>query len=330
MSLSVNFGTVDVDVPGCSSDIDLTVVGDKLVFSTNKVSFGNLKIPAGWLHMIEDEDQAQKLFFEVVKYTNTDEENDISYSVFHVYMFVLFDKGTMSGKIHITDDGIHVLSRGDWSEISFIHQEITQLDEAPMIKNNRVVHQIKEGTGEENGYSVAVLVMLEDKFIIFYTKLVFIQGTAKIEVKQIELPFPIQSFRQSITSAISFTTNDHSGYYCQYFTDFTIKIGAINYNVCMSFGAFNDYSVDHRDRHYTLSAIYNKETCTTIFCGNEDAVERMDHGMTRRGIFSIEIPEFDAPETDEYKYSELFDSLTHLPNDLQAFLRSITWCNHDA
>jgi len=329
MSLSVKLGTVNVNVPGCSSDIDLTVVGDKLVFSVGGVGFGDLKIPAGWLHMIDDEDKAQKLFFEVVEYTYTDEENDISYSVFHVYMFVLFDKGTMSGKIHITDDGIHVLSRGDWSEISFIPQGTTQWADAPMITNNRVAYQFDEGTDEENQYSVAVLVVSEDKFIIFYTKLVFYRGTAKIEVKQIELPFPIQSFGHSITSAIRFTTNDHSGYNGEYFANFTIEIGGINYNVCMSFGAFKDASFEHCDGYYNLNAMYNKKTSKTIFCGGDnDAFEQMEHGMPRVGVLSIKIPDFVPPETDDD--SALVDALRPLPEDLQAFLKSITWRNPEA
>jgi hypothetical protein len=364
MNLPVNLGTVNVDVPGCSSVIDLTVVGDKLVFSVGGVGFGDLKIPACWLPMIDDEVQAQKLFFEVVEYTYTDEENDIPpYSVFHVYMFVLFDKGTMSGKIHITDDGIHVLSRGDWSEISFIPQGITEWAESPMIIHNRVVYRIEGGTDEQNGCGVAMLVVFEDKFTIFITNLVFYQETQKIEAKQLDLPFPIQSFGRLITSQIDFTaeevadfTAEEVGYFPEYcpdfFADFTIKIGEGNYNVSISFGAFKESSVDHLDGYYKMSAIYDKKTCTTIFCGgdfdavekippsaihhkktcitffcdgNEDAFEQMNHEMTRIGIFSIEIPEFVAPETDEYEYSELFDSLTHLPDDLQAFLRSITW-----
>jgi hypothetical protein len=322
-----------VNVPEFSSKFDLTVVGDKLVFSTNEGSFGDLKIPAEWSTVIEDD---ERIFSETSDYRN----NwfllvvDGVALVGKVHMFVLFDKGAMHGKIPIKDnDGKLELSLEDWSEISFIPQGITQWEESPMITCNRVVYRIEEGTDEENGYTVAMLVVLEDKFIIFHTKLVFYQCTAKIEAKQIELPFPIQSFGRSITSQIEFKTTEHSGYYSQYFTDFTIKIGERNYNVCMSLGAFKDYSVDHRDRHYTLSAIYNKETCTTIFCGNADAsCEMMDLGMTRHGIFSIEIPEFVAPETDEYEYeySEMFDSLTHLPIDLQAFLRSITWCNPDA
>jgi hypothetical protein len=314
--------------------MNLTLVEGELVFSTDEAIIHALRAPSGWSPMIDDEHPY--LFFEVVDYTNglfhlvVDNEDLVG----EVLMFVLFDKGVMQGKIRIVYDyecEKHVLSPiGDWTEKSFIPQETTQWADAPMIEKSRVAYRFDEGPDEENQYSVAVLVVWEDKFVIFYTKLVFYQGTAKIEVKQIELQFPIQSFGHSITSEISFTTNDRSGYYCQYFTDFTIKIGEINYYVCMSFGEFNNYSVDHRDGHYTLSAIYNKETCTTIFCGNEDAVERMDRGMTRRGIFSIKIPEFVALETDEYEYSELFDSLTHLPDDLQAFLRSITWCNPDA
>lgn len=367
MSLYVNLGTVDVDVPGCSSVIDLTVVEDKLVFFVGGVGFGDLKIPAGWLPMIDD--QAQKLF-EVVEYTHTDEQNDISYSVFHVYMFVLFDKGAMSGKIHITDEGIHVLSRGDWSEVSFIPQGITEWAESPMITRNRVVYQIEGGTDEQNGHGVAMLVVFEDKFTIFITNLVFYQETQKIEAKQLDFPFPIQSFGQLITSQIDFTaeeevagfTAEEVGYfpeYCtEFYADFTIKLGEKNYKVSIFFGAFKESSVvDHRNGHYSLSAIYDKKTCTTIFCGgdentvemippraiyhektcitcfckgNEDEFEKMNREMTRIGIFSIEIPEFVAPETDEYSYSELFDSLTHLPDDLQSFLRSITWRNPDA
>jgi len=50
--------------------------------------------------------------------------------------------------------------------------------------------------------------------------------------------------------------------------------------------------------------------------------------MSRLGILSIKIPEFVAPETDND--SALVDALTTLPENLQDFLRLITWHNPKA
>ena len=48
----------------------------------------------------------------------------------------------------------------------------------------------------------------------------------------------------------------------------------------------------------------------------------MEQRMSRRGILSIEIPGFVAPETDDD--CALVNALTPLPEGLQAFLRSIS------
>ena len=138
----------------------------------------------------------------------------------------------------------------------------------------------------------------------------------EFEMKAIEFSFPIRS----ISSPIDFGSEN-----CGYVASFTIKIGDEDYNVRFSFGTFESYTVDHRDGYYTLSAINNCTDSTTIFCRDTDAEELMERTMTRLGILSIEIPEFVAPETDDD--SALVDALRHLPEDLQAFLRSITWCN---
>jgi hypothetical protein len=328
MSLPENIlGTVDVT--DFSSKIGLTVVGDELVFSTNEGSFGTLPIPTDWSPMVG----VQHFFFEVLNYMTSFFLLflDGATLVGEVRMFVLFDNGAMHGKILIKDnDGKLELSLEDWSELSFIPQGITHCAESPMIIDNQNVYLIKEGYDGENGCAVARLFMLKEKFIIFITKLVFYESTPRIETNQIELSFPILSFGQSITGQNLFRTRiECPGYFTgEYFSDFTIKIGEVVYNVCLSFGDFKDYSVDHRDGHYVLSAIYNKETCTTIFCGDADACELIDQEMTRRGIFSIQIPEFVAPKTDNY--SELVDALRPLPEDLQAFLSSITWRNPEA
>jgi hypothetical protein len=130
------------------------------------------------------------------------------------------------------------------------------------------------------------------------------------EMMKIELSFPIR-FCESISSPIVFDGEN-------YIASFTIKIGNEPYNVRLHFGAFEYFSVDHRDRHYSLSAIRDKNTRTTFFCGETDAEDWMKLGMPRVGIFSIEIPEFVAPE------------LTPLPKDLRTFLTSITWHNPEA
>ena len=142
----------------------------------------------------------------------------------------------------------------------------------------------------------------------------------EFEMKAIEFSFPIRSSGRSISSPIDFGSEN-----CGYVASFTIKIGDEDYNVRFSFGTFESYTVDHRDGYYTLSAINNCTDSTTIFCRDTDAEELMERTMTRLGILSIEIPEFVAPETDDD--SALVDALRHLPEDLQAFLRSITWCN---
>lgn len=141
----------------------------------------------------------------------------------------------------------------------------------------------------------------------------------EFEMKAIEFSFPIRSSGQSISSPIDFGSENGN-----YIASFTIKIGDEDYSIRFSFGTFEGYSVDHRNGYYTLSAINHWTDSTTIFCQNTDAEELMEQTMTRLGILSIEIPEFVAPETDDES------ALRPLPEDLQAFLRSITWCNPEA
>jgi hypothetical protein len=145
----------------------------------------------------------------------------------------------------------------------------------------------------------------------------------EFEMKAIEFSFPIRSSGRSISNPIDFGLENGN-----YIASFTIKIGDEDYSIRFSFGTFESYSVDHRNGYYTLSAINHWTDSTTIFCRDTDAEELMEKTMSRLGIFSIEIPEFIAPETDDD--SALVDALRPLPEDLQAFLRSITWCNPEA
>jgi len=144
---------------------------------------------------------------------------------------------------------------------------------------------------------------------------------SNFEMTKFELSFPIQLCGGSISTPIVFDFSE-SG---DYIASFTIKIGNKDYNVRLYLGAYNDYFIHHRDGHYTLSAISDRNTCTTIFCGYTQAEELMERKMSKVGILAIEIPDFVAPEMDDD--SALIDALTPLPEVLQAFLKSITWCN---
>lgn len=139
---------------------------------------------------------------------------------------------------------------------------------------------------------------------------------SEFKMMKIELSFPIQLCGGSISSPIVFDGENYKVF-------FTIKIRDEDYKVCLYLGAFENWSVDHRDEHYTLSAISDRKTCTTIFCGNTDAEVLMKRGMPRVGILAIEIPDFVASEPDD-------DASRPLPEDLQAFLCSITWRNPEA
>ena len=147
---------------------------------------------------------------------------------------------------------------------------------------------------------------------------------SKFEMANFELSFPIQCCGQSISSPIVFQFSEGG----DYIASFTIKIGDEDYKVRLYLGAYDRYSIDHRDGHYTLSAISDRDTCTTIFCGNTDAEVLMERKMSRVGILAIEIPDFVAPETDDY--SAIVDASRHLPEGLRTFLRSITWTNPEA
>lgn len=135
------------------------------------------------------------------------------------------------------------------------------------------------------------------------------------EMTKFKLSIPIQLYGGSISSPIVFDGENYKAF-------FTIKIGDADYKVCLHLGTFENWSVDHRDGHYTLSAISDRKTCTTIFCGNTDAEVLMKRGMPRVGILAIEIPDFVVPEPE--------NASRHLPEDLQAFLCSITWRNPEA
>ncbi len=144
------------------------------------------------------------------------------------------------------------------------------------------------------------------------------------EMANFELSFPIKFCKRSISSQIVFEHQEEG----DYIASFTIKIGNEDYNVRLYFGTYESYFIDHHDSHYTLSAISDRSTCTTIFCGNTDAEVLMERKMSRVGILAIEIPDFVAPETDDD--SAMVDALKPLPEGLQAFLRSITWRNPEA
>ncbi len=146
----------------------------------------------------------------------------------------------------------------------------------------------------------------------------------KFRSANFKILFPIQFCELSISSPIVFKHREEG----DYIASFTIKIGIKDYNVCLYFGTYESYFIDHHDSHYTLSAISDRSTCTTIFCGNTDAEHLMKRGMPRVGILEIKIPDFVAPKTDDD--SAMVDALTPFPKDLRAFLRSITWRNPEA
>jgi hypothetical protein len=143
------------------------------------------------------------------------------------------------------------------------------------------------------------------------------------EMMKNNLSLPIR-FCESISNPIMFDFSK-SGYYA---ASFTIKIGNEHYNVLLEFNEYKQSCVNHYAGHYVLSAISDINTCTTFFCRCADAEELMEHGMPRVGVFSIEIPDFLAPETDDD--SALADALRPLPEDLRTFLTSITWHNPEA
>ena len=143
----------------------------------------------------------------------------------------------------------------------------------------------------------------------------------EFEIKVIEFSFPISGL--SISSPIDFGLENGN-----YNASFTIKIGGKDCDFCFIFGAFESDSFYHSNSYYNLSAIYDWTASTTLFCGETDAEELMEKTMSRLGILSIKIPEFVAPETDND--SALVDALTTLPENLQDFLRLITWHNPKA
>jgi hypothetical protein len=180
----------DVDVREFSLQIVLTIEGEaELVFSTaNEGNFGALPIPNGWTHLFGA--RISRFFFQIVNYTVLFFQTVVDGKVLvgDVRMFVLFDKGAMHGKILIKDnDGKLELSLEDWSEVSFIPQDLKNGAELPMIVHERDVWPIEE-IDEENGGVIATLVELGDKLFFCLTKLVFDEGTPTHERWVITLP----------------------------------------------------------------------------------------------------------------------------------------------
>ena len=181
----------------------------------------------------------------------------------------------------------------------------------------------------EKSYTSARLKVYIDPqkgFLFFYFILLSFDDSdidSEFEMMKINISLPIR-FCESFSSPIVFYFSE-SGHYA---ASFTIKIGNEHYNVLLEFDEYKKTRVDHYAGHYVLSAISDINTCTTFFCRCADAEELMGHGMPRVGIFSIEIRDFVAPETDDD--SALADALRPFPEDLQAFLKSITWRNPEA
>jgi hypothetical protein len=177
-----------VNVREFSREIVLTILGEtNLVFSTaDEGNFGALQIPNGWTHMFGD----SRFFFQIVNYTVLFFQTVVDGKVLvgDVRMFVLFDKGAMHGKILIKDnDGKLEFSLEDWSEVSFIPQDLKNGAELPMIVHERDVWPIEE-IDEENGGVIATLVELGDKLFFCLTKLVFDEGTPTHERWVVTLP----------------------------------------------------------------------------------------------------------------------------------------------
>jgi len=183
---------------------------------------------------------------------------------------------------------------------------------------------------EESYTSAQLKVYIDPKncFLFFYFNLLSFDDSdindreldddSDFEMMKINISLPIR-FCESISNPIVFDFSK-SGYYA---ASFTIKIGDEHYIVLLEFDDFKQSHVDHYAGHYVLSAISDSNTCTTFFCRYADAEELMEHGMPRGGVLSIEIPDFVPPETDDD--SALENALRPLPEDLQAFLISITW-----
>lgn len=171
-----------------------------------------------------------------------------------------------------------------------------------------------------------------NSFLVFFFTLVTfdddeidgreLDDDSNFEIANSKLSFP--NCERSISSPIVFEHQEQG----EYIASFTIKIGNEDYNVRLHFGTYKDYYIEHCDRHYTLSAISDRDTCTTIFCGNTDAEVLMKRGMPRVGILKIEITDFVAPKTEDD--SAIVAALRHLPVDLQDFLTLITWRNPEA
>ena len=123
--------------------------------------------------------------------------------------------------------------------------------------------------------------------------------------------------------SIVFEHCDYCNGHFVFVASFNIQIGSDEYKCDI---IFQSHTYLHSDGSYCLDIIQTTND-QTIFCSDED-YDSWSEGGKKVGNLIINIPTFRAPKTD--CPLELASALKVLPDDLQSFLRKITWQNPES